>query len=142
MQNIRAHETRKQLFSANASRDNPFQHPTKPITEPPPWSNSSNVSASMEPTVSVILSKLSYTCCVHNAIAYQYITTTISSIASVVGFDSIIGLFLILLCFALQNTIKWNPGRESAQVIFLTSIINEIIYNLQGKSSTHYYGNG
>ncbi|XP_057523161.1 syntaxin-31 isoform X1 [Amaranthus tricolor] len=49
-QNIKAHETRKQLFSANASRDNPFQQSAKAITEPPPWSNSSNVSASVQPT--------------------------------------------------------------------------------------------
>ncbi|KAL2940637.1 Syntaxin-31 [Bienertia sinuspersici] len=49
-QNIKAHETRKQLFSANASRDNPFQHHVKPVTEPPPWLNSSNVSASAQPT--------------------------------------------------------------------------------------------
>ena len=55
MQNIKAHETRKQLFSANASRDNPFQQSAKAITEPPPWSNSSNVSASVQPTQSVLL---------------------------------------------------------------------------------------
>ncbi|XP_021863324.1 syntaxin-31 isoform X2 [Spinacia oleracea] len=47
-ENIKAHETRKQLFSANASRDNPFQ---KPITEPPPWSNSSNVPTSVQTTL-------------------------------------------------------------------------------------------
>lgn len=50
-ENIKAHETRKQLFSANASRDNPFQHPAKPIAEPPPWSNSSNVPANMQPNL-------------------------------------------------------------------------------------------
>uniref|UniRef100_A0A803M3R1 t-SNARE coiled-coil homology domain-containing protein n=1 Tax=Chenopodium quinoa TaxID=63459 RepID=A0A803M3R1_CHEQI len=50
-ENIKAHETRKQLFSANASRDNPFQRSAKAINEPPPWSNSSNVSASVQPTL-------------------------------------------------------------------------------------------
>ncbi|KAH9603475.1 hypothetical protein KSS87_012551 [Heliosperma pusillum] len=43
--NIKAHETRKQIFSANASRDNPFTRQATPMTEPPPWSNSSNVPA-------------------------------------------------------------------------------------------------
>ncbi|WVY91465.1 hypothetical protein V8G54_036979 [Vigna mungo] len=40
--NIKAHESRKQIFSKNASRENPFQHQPKPATEPPPWSNSLN----------------------------------------------------------------------------------------------------
>ncbi|OIV89079.1 hypothetical protein TanjilG_28414 [Lupinus angustifolius] len=45
-ENIKAHENRKQIFSKNAaSRENPFQHQPKPATEPPPWSNSSNVSS-------------------------------------------------------------------------------------------------
>lgn len=40
-QNIKAHENRRQIFSKNATRENPFQQP-KPATEPPPWSNSTN----------------------------------------------------------------------------------------------------
>ncbi|KAH1211882.1 Syntaxin-31 [Glycine max] len=46
-QNIKAHENRKQIFSNNASRENPLQHQPKPTTEPPPWSNSSNASESL-----------------------------------------------------------------------------------------------
>ncbi|KAL5126739.1 Syntaxin-31 [Glycine soja] len=46
-QNIKAHENRKQIFSKNASRENPLQHQPKPTTEPPPWSNSSNASESL-----------------------------------------------------------------------------------------------
>ncbi|KAE9596188.1 hypothetical protein Lal_00030481 [Lupinus albus] len=50
-ENIKAHENRKQIFSKNAaSRDNPFQHQPKPVTEPPPWSNSSNASESLQQT--------------------------------------------------------------------------------------------
>lgn len=36
-ENIKAHENRRQIFSKN-----PLQHPPKPTTEPPPWSNSTN----------------------------------------------------------------------------------------------------
>ncbi|KAL5101270.1 hypothetical protein RYX36_005597 [Vicia faba] len=36
-ENIKAHESRKQIFSKN-----PLQHQPKPTTEPPPWSNSTN----------------------------------------------------------------------------------------------------
>lgn len=43
-QNIKAHENRKQMFSANASRENPLKQHTKPVTEPPPWSSASNDS--------------------------------------------------------------------------------------------------
>ncbi|KAG4964713.1 hypothetical protein AAZX31_14G058600 [Glycine max] len=46
-ENIKAHENRKQIFSKNASRENPLQHQPKPTTEPPPWSNSSNASESL-----------------------------------------------------------------------------------------------
>ncbi|KAG5109705.1 hypothetical protein JHK82_038928 [Glycine max] len=46
-ENIKAHENRKQIFSNNASRENPLQHQPKPTTEPPPWSNSSNASESL-----------------------------------------------------------------------------------------------
>ncbi|XP_061343543.1 syntaxin-31 [Gastrolobium bilobum] len=49
-ENIKAHENRKQIFSKNASRENPFQHPMKPATEPPPWSNSSNASEDLQQT--------------------------------------------------------------------------------------------
>lgn len=48
LQNIKAHENRKQIFSKNASRENPLQHQPKPTTEPPPWSNSSNASESLQ----------------------------------------------------------------------------------------------
>ncbi|CAL1387562.1 unnamed protein product [Linum trigynum] len=41
-ENIKAHENRKQIFSANASRENPFVRQTKPLVEPPPWSSSTN----------------------------------------------------------------------------------------------------
>ncbi|KAF7816337.1 syntaxin-31 [Senna tora] len=43
-ENIKAHENRKQIFSKNASREKPFQHRSKSVTEPPPWSNSSESS--------------------------------------------------------------------------------------------------
>ncbi|KAF8022036.1 hypothetical protein BT93_G2234 [Corymbia citriodora subsp. variegata] len=43
-QNIKAHENRKQMFSANASRENHFKQHTKAVTEPPPWSSASNES--------------------------------------------------------------------------------------------------
>ncbi|KAI4299432.1 hypothetical protein L6164_032895 [Bauhinia variegata] len=49
-ENIKAHENRKQIFSKNASRENPFQHQPKPSTEPPPWSKSSNPSESLNQT--------------------------------------------------------------------------------------------
>ncbi|KAI6676235.1 hypothetical protein NL676_037031 [Syzygium grande] len=45
-QNIKAHENRKQMFSANASRENHFKQHTKAVTEPPPWSSASNESGS------------------------------------------------------------------------------------------------
>lgn len=41
-ENLKAHENRKQIFSTNASRQNPFMQQAKTITEPPPWSNGSN----------------------------------------------------------------------------------------------------
>ncbi|TXG50154.1 hypothetical protein EZV62_026029 [Acer yangbiense] len=43
-ENIKAHENRKQIFSTNALRDNPFRQQAKSVTEPPPWSNSSESS--------------------------------------------------------------------------------------------------
>lgn len=50
-ENIKAHENRKQIFSASGKRDNPFQQHAKPVMEPPPWSNPSNVPGSLQPTV-------------------------------------------------------------------------------------------
>ncbi|KAK4273698.1 hypothetical protein QN277_017041 [Acacia crassicarpa] len=49
-ENIKAHENRKQIFSKKASRDIPFQHRPKPVTEPPPWSNSFSASESSQQT--------------------------------------------------------------------------------------------
>ncbi|XWS07657.1 hypothetical protein CRYUN_Cryun41cG0008300 [Craigia yunnanensis] len=45
-ENIKAHENRKQIFSKSASGENPFQRQTESVTEPAPWSSSSNVSES------------------------------------------------------------------------------------------------
>ncbi|KAK8577141.1 hypothetical protein V6N13_122134 [Hibiscus sabdariffa] len=44
--NIKARENRKQIFSKSTTRENPFQRQTKSVTEPPPWSSSSNASES------------------------------------------------------------------------------------------------
>ncbi|XP_048232097.1 syntaxin-31 isoform X2 [Ricinus communis] len=41
-ENMKAHENRKQIFSSNASRENPFARQEKPMTEPPPWSSSAH----------------------------------------------------------------------------------------------------
>lgn len=49
-EHIKAHENRKQMFSKNALRENPFQHHAKTVTEPPPWSNSSNGDANAQPS--------------------------------------------------------------------------------------------
>ncbi|KAL0359191.1 UNVERIFIED_CONTAM: syntaxin [Sesamum angustifolium] len=40
MNNIKAHENRKQLFSTVVSRENPLKEPPNTVTEPPPWSSS------------------------------------------------------------------------------------------------------
>ncbi|XP_042484566.1 syntaxin-31 isoform X2 [Macadamia integrifolia] len=50
-ENVKAHENRKQIFSTNASRENPFlqKNNTKTVTEPPPWSNKSNPSSVLPP---------------------------------------------------------------------------------------------
>ncbi|KAF3433496.1 hypothetical protein FNV43_RR24598 [Rhamnella rubrinervis] len=48
-ENIKAHENRKQIFSANAARENPFKQPAKTLSEPPPWSSSSNAPGSAQP---------------------------------------------------------------------------------------------
>uniref|UniRef100_A0A2N9HNT9 t-SNARE coiled-coil homology domain-containing protein n=1 Tax=Fagus sylvatica TaxID=28930 RepID=A0A2N9HNT9_FAGSY len=50
-ENIKAHENRKQMFSKNALRENPFQNHAKTVTEPPPWSSSSNGAESAQPSV-------------------------------------------------------------------------------------------
>ncbi|KAK9283808.1 hypothetical protein L1049_012062 [Liquidambar formosana] len=50
-ENIKAHENRRQIFSTNASRETPFQHRAKTVTEPPPWSNSSSAPGSLQPSV-------------------------------------------------------------------------------------------
>ncbi|KAJ6720554.1 SYNTAXIN-31 [Salix viminalis] len=49
-ENIKAHENRKQIFSTNVSRENPFLRQAKPMTEPPPWSNPSNAFANSQPS--------------------------------------------------------------------------------------------
>ncbi|MCL7038762.1 hypothetical protein MKW94_029565 [Papaver nudicaule] len=48
-ENLKAHENRKQIFSTNLTRENPFLTQPKPITEPPPWSNNSNASTTVQP---------------------------------------------------------------------------------------------
>ncbi|KDO69051.1 hypothetical protein CISIN_1g019591mg [Citrus sinensis] len=49
-ENIKAHESRKQIFSANALRDSPFRQHAQPVTEPPPWSSPVNASESSQPS--------------------------------------------------------------------------------------------
>ncbi|KAL9421644.1 hypothetical protein AB3S75_034009 [Citrus x aurantiifolia] len=49
-ENIKAHENRKQIFSANALRDSPFRQHAQPVTEPPPWSSPVNASESSQPS--------------------------------------------------------------------------------------------
>lgn len=44
LQNLEAYENRKQIFSTNASRQNPLMQQAKAVTEPPPWSNGSNAT--------------------------------------------------------------------------------------------------
>uniref|UniRef100_A0A5B7B4I9 Putative syntaxin-31 n=1 Tax=Davidia involucrata TaxID=16924 RepID=A0A5B7B4I9_DAVIN len=51
-ENIKAHENRKQIFSTNVSREGPLRHQSKTVTEPPPWSSSSDSSGSLQPPVS------------------------------------------------------------------------------------------
>uniref|UniRef100_A0A5B7B7T8 Putative syntaxin-31 n=1 Tax=Davidia involucrata TaxID=16924 RepID=A0A5B7B7T8_DAVIN len=50
-ENIKAHENRKQIFSTNVARENPLRHHVKTVTEPPPWSSSSNSPGSLQPSV-------------------------------------------------------------------------------------------
>lgn len=49
-ENIKAHENRKQLFSTNASRENPFRNQAKTLNEPLPWSRSSNAPGNSQPS--------------------------------------------------------------------------------------------
>ncbi|WCJ19805.1 Syntaxin-31 [Euphorbia peplus] len=48
-ENIKAHENRKQIFSSNPSRENPFARQAKAITEPPPWSGSGDAFGNSQP---------------------------------------------------------------------------------------------
>ncbi|KAF4395709.1 hypothetical protein G4B88_013483 [Cannabis sativa] len=50
-ENIKAHENRRQMFSTNASRQNPFKNQAKTLNEPLPWSSSSNAPGSSQPSV-------------------------------------------------------------------------------------------
>lgn len=50
-ESIKAQENRKQIFSAGGSRQSPFQQPMKHNAQPSPWSNSSNASGNLQPTV-------------------------------------------------------------------------------------------
>lgn len=49
-ENIKAHENRKQIFSTNASRENPFRNQAKTLNEPLPWSSSSNAPGNSQPS--------------------------------------------------------------------------------------------
>ncbi|GAV56771.1 Syntaxin domain-containing protein/SNARE domain-containing protein [Cephalotus follicularis] len=49
-ENIKAHENRKQMFSTNVLRDSPLRQQVKAVTEPPPWSTSSNASGNLQPS--------------------------------------------------------------------------------------------
>ncbi|XP_059628019.1 syntaxin-31 [Cornus florida] len=51
-ENIKAHENRKQIFSTNVSREGPLKHHANTVTEPPPWSSSSNSSGNLQSAVS------------------------------------------------------------------------------------------
>lgn len=51
LQNMKAHENRKQIFSSNTSRENPFARQAKAITEPPPWSGSGDAFGNSQPSV-------------------------------------------------------------------------------------------
>ncbi|CAK9149268.1 unnamed protein product [Ilex paraguariensis] len=49
-ENMKAHENRKQIFSTNMSREDPLRQHAKTVTEPPPWSSSSNSSGGLQPS--------------------------------------------------------------------------------------------
>ncbi|KAG7030678.1 Syntaxin-31 [Cucurbita argyrosperma subsp. argyrosperma] len=44
-ENIKANESRRQIFSANATRESPFQNQAKTVTQPPPWLSNTSESA-------------------------------------------------------------------------------------------------
>ncbi|KAG6600935.1 Syntaxin-31 [Cucurbita argyrosperma subsp. argyrosperma] len=44
-ENIKANESRRQIFSANATRESPFQNQAKTVTQPPPWSSNTSGGA-------------------------------------------------------------------------------------------------
>ncbi|XP_022156929.1 syntaxin-31 [Momordica charantia] len=44
-ENIKANESRRQIFSANANREIPFQNQAKIVTQPPPWSSNTSENA-------------------------------------------------------------------------------------------------
>ncbi|KAJ6808957.1 syntaxin-32-like [Iris pallida] len=46
-ENLKAHESRKQIFSTNVPRENPFLYKAKTATEPPPWSNTSKATSNL-----------------------------------------------------------------------------------------------
>ncbi|XP_023518804.1 syntaxin-31-like [Cucurbita pepo subsp. pepo] len=43
-ENIKANESRRQIFSANATRESPFQNQAKTVTQPPPWLSNTSES--------------------------------------------------------------------------------------------------
>ncbi|KAM1487347.1 hypothetical protein ACFX13_001501 [Malus domestica] len=47
-ENIKAHENRRQIFSTNASRENPFRNPAKTVTAPAPWSTPSRAPSNLQ----------------------------------------------------------------------------------------------
>ncbi|KAL8093609.1 syntaxin-31 [Apium graveolens] len=51
--NIKAHESRKRIFSTNVARENPLRQQPNAIAEPPPWA-SSNSSGSSQTSESVL----------------------------------------------------------------------------------------
>lgn len=56
-ENLKAHESRKQMFSTKASREQPFINQAKSITEPPPWSHkTSDISPQSKSTGSGVQS--------------------------------------------------------------------------------------
>ncbi|KAK9168175.1 hypothetical protein Syun_000315 [Stephania yunnanensis] len=47
-ENLKAHENRKQIFSTNSVRENPFLKQARTTTKPPPWSNT---SSNLQPSI-------------------------------------------------------------------------------------------
>lgn len=46
LQNIKAHESRKRIFSTNVARENPLRQQPNAIKEPPPWASSNSSGSS------------------------------------------------------------------------------------------------